>query len=126
MNIIGVENWASSRFQQYGDLKAAYKGLQEDGFKLLMTHNPSHWNAQVTNNFRDIDLTLSGHTHGLQYGIDIGKFRISPVRLAYKQWADLYSNNDQFIYVNRGFGFMGYPGRVGILPEITILELNKA
>ena len=126
LNIIGVENWASSRFQQYGDLKAAYKGLQEDGFKLLMTHNPSHWNAQVTNNFRDIDLTLSGHTHGLQYGIDIGKFRISPVRLAYKQWADLYSNKDQFIYVNRGFGFMGYPGRVGILPEITILELNKA
>lgn len=126
LNIIGVENWASSRFQQYGDLKTAYKGLDEEGFKLLMTHNPSHWNAQVTNNFRDIDLTLSGHTHGLQYGIDIGKFRISPVRLAYKQWADLYSNDQQFIYVNRGFGFMGYPGRVGILPEITILELNRA
>ena len=90
-----------------------------------MTHNPSHWNAQVTNNFKDIDLTLSGHTHGLQYGIDIGKFRVSPVRLAYKQWADLYSDNEQYIYVNRGFGFMGYPGRVGILPEITILELNK-
>ena len=68
---------------------------------ILMTHNPSHWNAQVTNNFRDIDLTLSGHTHGLQYGIDIGEFRISPVRLAYKQWADLYSNDQQFIYVNR-------------------------
>jgi len=125
LNIIGVENWASSRFQQYGDLDSAYKGIEEENFKLLMSHNPSHWNAEVTNNFKDIDLTLSGHTHGLQYGIDIGKFRFSPVRLAYKQWADLYSSNDQFIYVNRGFGFMGYPGRVGILPEITILELNK-
>lgn len=125
LNIIGVENWASSRFQQYGDLDSAYKGIEEENFKLLMSHNPSHWNAEVTNNFKDIDLTLSGHTHGLQYGIDIGKFRVSPVRLAYKQWADLYSSNDQFIYVNRGFGFMGYPGRVGILPEITILELNK-
>ena len=116
LNIIGVENWASSRFQQYGDLDSAYKGIDEENFKLLMSHNPSHWNAEVTNNFKDIDLTLSGHTHGLQYGIDIGKFRFSPVRLAYKQWADLYSSNDQFIYVNRGFGFMGYPGRVGILP----------
>ncbi|MFL2996424.1 MAG: metallophosphoesterase [Cytophagales bacterium] len=125
LNIIGVENWASSRFQQYGDLDSAYKGIDEENFKLLMSHNPSHWNAEVTNNFKDIDLTLSGHTHGLQYGIDIGKFRFSPVRLAYKQWADLYSSNDQFIYVNRGFGFMGYPGRVGILPEITILELNR-
>ena len=125
LNIIGVENWASSRFQQYGDLDLAYNGIEEENFKLLMSHNPSHWNAEVTNNFKGIDLTLSGHTHGLQYGIDIGKFRVSPVRLAYKQWADLYSSNDQFIYVNRGFGFMGYPGRVGILPEITILELNK-
>ena len=126
LNIVGVENWASSRFQQYGELDKAYSGLNNEDFKILMTHNPSHWNAQVTNNYRDIDLTLSGHTHGLQYGIDIGKFRVSPVRLAYKQWADLYKYNNQFIYVNRGFGFMGYPGRVGILPEITILELKKS
>jgi len=125
LNIIGVENWASSRFQQYGDLDLAYKGIDDNSFKLLMTHNPSHWNAEVTNNYKNIDLTLSGHTHGLQYGIDLGKIRFSPVRLAYKQWADLYSMNSQYIYVNRGFGFMGYPGRVGILPEITILELNK-
>jgi len=126
LNIVGVENWASSRFQQYGELDKAYSGLTDEDFKILMTHNPSHWNAQVTNNYRDIDLTLSGHTHGLQYGIDIGKFRVSPVRLAYKQWADLYKLNNQFIYVNRGFGFMGYPGRVGILPEITILELKRS
>ena len=122
LNIVGVENWASSRFQQYGELDKAYSGLTDEDFKILMTHNPSHWNAQVTNNYRDIDLTLSGHTHGLQYGIDIGKFRFSPVRLAYKQWADLYKLNNQFIYVNRGFGFMGYPGRVGILPEITTVS----
>ena len=127
INILGVENWsASRRFQQYGKLDIAYDGLNKNDFKLLMSHNPSHWNAQVTSNFKDIDLTLSGHTHGLQYGIDIGKFRLSPVRLAYKQWADLYSLNEQHIYVNRGFGFMGYPGRVGILPEITILKLKKS
>ena len=127
INIIGVENWsASRRFQQYGKLDLAYEGLNKNDFKLLMSHNPSHWNAHVTNNFKDIDLTLSGHTHGLQYGIDIGKFRVSPVRLAYKQWADLYTSNNQHIYVNRGFGFMGYPGRVGILPEITILTLKRS
>ena len=127
INILGVENWsASRRFQQYGKLDIAYGGLNKNDFKLLMSHNPSHWNAYVTSNFKDIDLTLSGHTHGLQYGIDIGKFRLSPVRLAYKQWADLYSLNEQHIYVNRGFGFMGYPGRVGILPEITILKLKKS
>jgi len=124
--IIGVENWASSRFQQYGDLDKAYNRLNNEDFKILMTHNPSHWNAKVTDAYNDIDLTLSGHTHGLQYGIDIGDFRVSPVRLAYKQWADLYELNKQYIYVNRGFGFMGYPGRVGILPEITILELKKS
>ena len=127
INIIGVENWsASRRFQQYGKLDVAYDGLNKNEFKLLMSHNPSHWNAHVTSNFKDIDLTLSGHTHGLQYGIDIGKFRLSPVRLAYKQWADLYTMNNQHIYVNRGFGFMGYPGRVGILPEITILTLKTS
>ena len=127
INILGVENWsASRRFQQYGKLDIAYGGLNKNDFKLLMSHNPSHWNAHVTSNFKDIDLTLSGHTHGLQYGIDIGKFRLSPVRLAYKQWADLYSLDEQHIYVNRGFGFMGYPGRVGILPEITILKLKKS
>jgi len=127
INIIGVENWSSSRrFQQYGKLDKAYKGLNKNEFKLLLSHNPSHWNAKVTNSFKDIDLTLSGHTHGLQYGIDIGKFRLSPVRLAYKQWADLYTLDNQHIYVNRGFGFMGYPGRVGVLPEITILTLKRS
>ena len=126
ISILGVENWGSSRFQKYGDLDKAYSGLSKEEFKILLTHNPSHWNAQVTSLYNDIDLTLSGHTHGLQFGIEIGNFRISPARLAYDQWADLYQLNNQFIYVNRGFGFLGYQGRVGILPEITILNLESA
>ena len=126
ISILGVENWASSRFQKYGDLDKAYSGLSQEEFKILLTHNPSHWNAQVTSLYNDIDLTLSGHTHGLQFGIEIGNFRISPARLAYDQWADLYQLNNQSIYVNRGFGFLGYQGRVGILPEITILNLESA
>ena len=125
ISILGVENWASSRFQKYGDLDKAYSGLSKEEFKILLTHNPSHWNDQVTSLYNDIDLTLSGHTHGLQFGIEIGNFRISPARLAYDQWADLYQLNNQFIYVNRGFGFLGYQGRVGILPEITILNLES-
>ena len=125
ISILGVENWASSRFQKYGDLDKAYSGLSQEEFKILLTHNPSHWNAQVTSLYNDIDLTLSGHTHGLQFGIEIGNFRISPARLAYDQWADLYQLNNQSIYVNRGFGFLGYQGRVGILPEITILNLES-
>jgi hypothetical protein len=126
ISILGVENWGSSRFQKYGDLDKAYSGLSKEEFKILLTHNPSHWNAQVTSLYNDIDLTLSGHTHGLQFGIEIGNFRISPARLAYDQWADLYQLNNQFIYVNRGFGFLGYQGRVGILPEITILNLESS
>ncbi len=125
ISILGVENWASSRFQKYGDLDKAYSGLSQEEFKILLTHNPSHWNAQVTSLYNDIDLTLSGHTHGLQFGIEIGIFRISPAKLAYDQWADLYQLNNQSIYVNRGFGFLGYQGRVGILPEITILNLES-
>ena len=125
ISILGVENWASSRFQKYGDLDKAYSGLSQEEFKILLTHNPSHWNAQVTSLYNDIDLTLSGHTHGLQFGIEIGNFRISPAKLAYDQWADLYQLNNQSIYVNRGFGFLGYQGRVGILPEITILNLES-
>ena len=97
-----------------------------DSFTHNVVHQFSLFDEVQCDTYNDIDLTLSGHTHGLQYGIDIGDFRVSPVRLAYKQWADLYELNKQYIYVNRGFGFMGYPGRVGILPEITILELKKS
>ncbi len=93
-------------------------------FKILMSHDPSHWKAEVLEKYTDIDLMLSGHTHGMQFGVEIPGFKWSPVQYAYKEWAGLYENEAQKLYVNRGFGFIGYPGRVGILPEITVLELS--
>ncbi len=124
--ILGVENWGKGRFAKYGDLDKAYAGSEEIATKILLSHDPSHWDAQVRPNHPDIDLMLAGHTHGFQFGVEIGNFRWSPSQYMYKQWADLYSEENQHLYVNRGFGFLGYPGRVGILPEITILELVRA
>lgn len=124
--IIGVENWGAGRFSKYGDLHQAYKGTEDHPVKLLLSHDPSHWDAQIRSEFSDIDVTFSGHTHGFQFGIEIGNFRWSPSQYLYEQWADLYRKGNQYIYVNRGFGYIGYPGRIGILPEITILELKKA
>jgi predicted MPP superfamily phosphohydrolase len=125
--VLGVENWgARMRFPKYGKLDAAYRGTEHIPFKILMTHDPSHWDAQVRPQFPDIDLTLSGHTHGFQFGIESKWLKWSPVQWAYKQWAGLYREGMQYLYVNRGFGFIGYPGRVGILPEITAIELRKA
>ena len=124
--LIGVENWgAKARFPKLGRLDLAHKGTEEYPFKILMSHDPSHWEAQVIPNYTDIDLTFSGHTHGMQFGVEIPGFKWSPVQYMYKQWAGLYENagNKQKLYVNRGFGFIGYPGRVGILPEITVIEL---
>ncbi len=122
--LIGVENWgAKGNFSKYGDLQKAYTGSEGHSFKLLMSHDPSHWEAEVCKSFNDIDLMLSGHTHGMQFGVEVPGFRWSPVQYMYKQWAGLYKNNHQKLYVNRGFGFLGYPGRVGILPEITLIEL---
>ncbi|MFN5335151.1 MAG: metallophosphoesterase [Bacteroidota bacterium] len=122
--IIGVENIsARSGFPSYGNLEKAYQGIDHIPFKILMSHDPSHWNAEVTKSYHDIQLTLSGHTHGMQFGFEIPGFRWSPVKYIYKQWAGLYQDKNQKLYVNRGFGFIGYPGRVGILPEITVLEL---
>ncbi len=123
--IIGVENWGMRGFVKHGDLRAATENLEADA-KILLSHDPSHWDAQIRPEFSDIDLTLSGHTHGFQFGVEIGNFRWSPSQYLYKQWADLYTEGNQHLYVNRGFGFLGYPGRVGILPEITILELKRA
>lgn len=123
--IIGVENWSShKRFPRYGDLYKAYAGTENFPFKILISHDPSHWDAQVRPEFPDIDLTLSGHTHGMQFGVDIPGFKWSPVQYMYKQWDGLYENGNQKLYVNPGFGFIGYPGRVGILPEITVLEFS--
>ena len=123
--ILGCENWGAGRFSKYGDMTKTVAGAEEQPFKILMSHDPSHWDAQVRSDYSDIDLMLSGHTHGMQFGIEIGEFRWSPVKYRYKQWADLYRSGDQYLYVNRGYGYIGYPGRVGILPEITLLELKK-
>lgn len=124
--LLGIENWgAKAHFPKYGDMSAAYKGLPEKNipFKILMSHDPSHWDAQVRTEYPDIQLTLSGHTHGMQLGIDSKIFKWSPVQYIYKQWAGAYYEGAQCLYVNRGFGFLGYPGRLGILPEITVIEL---
>jgi predicted MPP superfamily phosphohydrolase len=125
--LIGIENWgAKANFPKYGDMKAAYKGLREKNipFKILLSHDPSHWDAQVTQEYKDIDLTFSGHTHGMQFGVEIPWIKWSPVQYMYKKWAGLYQEGSQYLYVNRGFGFLGYPGRLGILPEITLIELT--
>jgi predicted MPP superfamily phosphohydrolase len=122
--LIGVENWsAKARFPKYGDLKKAHAGTESHSFRILMSHDPSHWKTEVLDAYPDIDLMLAGHTHGMQLGVEIPGFKWSPVQYMYKEWAGLYEKNGQKLYVNRGYGFLGYPGRVGILPEITVFEL---
>lgn len=122
--LIGVENWSNvGRFPKYGDLPKAHSGAEGYPFKILISHDPSHWDAQVRPQFPDIDLTLSGHTHGMQFGVEIPGFKWSPVQYVYKEWDGLYTEGKQKLYVNPGYGFIGYPGRVGILPEITVFEL---
>lgn len=123
--LLGIENWSNkARFPKYGNLKKAHAGTEAVPFKILMSHDPSHWDAEVRQKYPDIDLTLSGHTHGMQFGVELPWMKWSPVQYVYKQWAGLYEENAQKLYVNRGFGFIGYPGRVGILPEITLFELG--
>lgn len=125
--LIGIENWsAKARFPKYGRMDLAYPGSERYPFKILMSHDPSHWDAQVRPAYPDIDLSLAGHTHGMQFGVEIPGFKWSPVEYVYKEWAGLYEQGAQKLYVNRGFGFLGYPGRVGILPEITVFELQKS
>ena len=124
--LIGIENWsAKANFPKYGDMRKAYAGLKEKNVpvKILLSHDPSHWHAQVVPEYGDVQLTLSGHTHGMQFGIDTKWYKWSPVQYMYKEWAGLYTQGDQNLYVNRGFGFLGYPGRLGVLPEITVFEL---
>jgi uncharacterized protein len=122
--LIGIENWsAKARFPKHGKMWEAYPGAEKYPFKILMSHDPSHWDAEVRPRYGDIDLTLAGHTHGMQFGIEIPGFKWSPVKYVYDEWAGLYENGKQKLYVNRGYGFIGYPGRVGILPEITLIEL---
>ena len=127
-NVIGVENYsASARFPKYGDLVKSTSGMQKDTFNVLLSHDPSHWDDQVNKDYPEINLTLSGHTHGFQFGVEIpGYWKWSPIQYVYPQWAGLYDKGDQYLYVNRGLGYLGYPGRVGILPEITLLTLHQS
>ena len=124
--IIGIENWGGGGFAKYGKLDQAYAGIEDATVKLLLSHDPSHWNAQVRKSYTDIDMTFAGHTHGFQFGVEIGDFKWSPSQYAYKQWAGLYQEDNQYLYVNRGFGYIGYPGRIGIPPELTVIELKRA
>ena len=124
IKIVGIENWsAKARFPKYGKMDLAMQGISEQEVAILLSHDPSHWEAEVIPKYSSIQLTLSGHTHGMQFGLENPYFKWSPVQWVYKQWAGIYENKDQQLYVNRGFGFLGYPGRVGILPEITLIEL---
>lgn len=121
---IGVENWGHKPFPQYGDLNKASKNVKDLPFKVLLSHDPSHWDAEVVKH-TDIDLTLSGHTHGMQFGLNMPGFKWSPVKYRYPRWAGLYQEGRQYLYVNRGFGYIGFPGRVGMPPEITVIDLKK-
>jgi uncharacterized protein len=125
--LVGVENWGKKgRFAQYGKLKQALEGTEQSAFKILLSHDPSHFQEEVNQRQIDIDLTLSGHTHGMQFGVEIpGYIKWSPSAWVYPYWAGLYKFGKQFLYVNRGFGFIGYPGRVGILPEVTLITLER-
>lgn len=123
--LVGVENWGKN-FKQAGDLNKAAGNLKPEDFKILMSHDPSHWEYEVKHDKRNFHLTLAGHTHGMQFGIEIpGWFKWSLAQYVYKQWAGLYEEFGRYVYVNRGFGFHAYPGRVGIMPEITVIELKK-
>ncbi|WP_422858963.1 metallophosphoesterase [Flagellimonas sp. S174] len=124
--LVGVENWGAGGFKKAGDLKKAVEGIDGKDFKILMSHDPSHWEQQVIQDDYHYHLTLSGHTHGMQFGIEIpGWVKWSPVKWRYKYWAGIYEELGQFINVNRGFGFIGYPGRFGIWPEISVITLRK-
>ena len=123
--VLGIENWGMRGFTQYGRMEEAYKGTEDAPVKLLLSHDPSHWDGQVRPQYGDIDVMFSGHTHGFQFGVEVGNFKWSPSQYVYKQWAGLYQEGSQYLYVNRGFGYLGYPGRIGMPPELTIIELKR-
>jgi predicted MPP superfamily phosphohydrolase len=125
IGLIGVENFgAKGRFAKYGVLSKAYQGTEALPVRILLSHDPSHWDYQVVKDYKDIALTLSGHTHGAQFGIEAMGIKWSPIKYMYKQWAGIYKTGEQYLYVNRGFGYLGYPGRLGIRPEVSILTLS--
>lgn len=124
LKLLGVENWGIG-FKSQGDLEKALEGTNIDDFKILLSHDPSHWDAEVKNNTNKIHLTLSGHTHGMQFGIETPILKWSPVQYRYPNWAGLAKESNRYLYVNRGFGFHAFSGRVGIWPEITVIELRN-
>jgi predicted MPP superfamily phosphohydrolase len=126
IGILGIENWGMGRFPRYGKMELAVKDTDDLPVKLLLSHDPSHWRAEVLEKYPRIDAMFSGHTHGMQFGVKTESFQWSPVQYIYKEWAGFYREQQQQLYVNVGYGFLGYPGRVGILPEITIFELTRA
>ncbi|MBL7812644.1 MAG: metallophosphoesterase [Bacteroidetes bacterium] len=127
MPVLGVQNWsAKARFPRYGNLEKAHAGTESFPVKLLLSHDPSHWKEEVLPKYPGIAATFSGHTHGMQFGIDTRFYRWSPVKMLYKEWLDLYTEGHQHLYVNRGFGYIGYPGRMGVLPEISVFTLKQA
>jgi predicted MPP superfamily phosphohydrolase len=125
ITLIGVENWGKGGFHKYGDLEKAVEKVDDSQVKILLSHDPSHWEAKTLNHLKHIHLTLAGHTHGAQFGIELFGFKWSPIKYVYKQWAGLYKQKDRYLYVNRGFGFLGLKGRVGIWPEITVITLKR-
>ncbi|HAE65821.1 MULTISPECIES: metallophosphoesterase [Sphingobacterium] len=126
ISLIGVENWGKGGFHQYGDLAKATLGLEKDTFKILMSHDPSHWDHVTLDYDQNVHLTLAGHTHGMQFGIELFGLKWSPIQYFYKQWAGLYQKQGKYLYVNRGFGFHGLKGRIGVWPEITVITLRKS
>lgn len=126
IGILGIENWGMGRFPKYGKMELATQNTDDLPVKLLLSHDPSHWRGEVLEKYPQIDAMFSGHTHGMQFGVRLKEFQWSPVQYIYKEWAGLYREKQQQLYVNVGYGFLGYPGRVGILPEITIFTLQRA
>ena len=125
ITVIGVQNISGHGFTSYGSIERATKNINYSPVNILLSHDPSHWRKEVINKYPNINLTLSGHTHGMQFGVEMPGFKWSPIQYIYKEWAGMYQEKNQYLYVNRGLGFIGYPGRVGILPEITVIELKK-
>lgn len=126
ITLIGVENWGKGGFHQYGDLNKATASVPPDSFKILMSHDPSHWDEVMLDSNKHIHLMLAGHTHGMQFGMELFGFKWSPIQYVYRQWAGLYSQDGKYLYVNRGFGYHGLKGRIGVWPEITVLTLKRA
>jgi predicted MPP superfamily phosphohydrolase len=125
ISLLGVENWGNDPFPKYGDLDTVTEGLSEKEFKILLSHDPDHWEYVTKDHQQHIHVTLSGHTHGAQFGVDIPGWQWSPVKYRYKRWLGLYEHNNQFLFVSKGFGFLGFPGRIGMSPEIIQFTLKK-